>query len=115
MIDDDIRRNRSVPDTPLKWERFCDKWAFNKLDKIFLGACEEVYLAERLINDPPLPPYYEMVWATGLGERMDVGRTIQIPAYREDGVLITQDKRTELARMDAEHFFSTRRKVGVAH
>lgn len=115
MIDDDVRRNRFVPDTPQKWERFCDKWDFKKLDKIFLDSCEEVYLAERLINDPGKPPFYELVWATGFGERMDVGRTIQIPAYREDGVLITQDKRAELARMDATHFFSMRRKVGVAH
>lgn len=92
-----------------QWNRFCEKHGYKKLEVIHNNGTQ-VYIAEKLRSDTHLPTW-DMRWAVGLGERMDVVRNIDVPAYLPDGKLVLESDRKALAEKDANEFLAKCKRV----
>ena len=92
--------------TPLSFERICRRSRLNPLDKVFLKD-HEMYLAEGY-RDPDEnmgEPHWKVLWAVGMGEKMDVAQEIFIPAVS------TQADRISMAKDAALKFIDTCKQV----
>lgn len=96
-----------------QWSEFCRKNEFNQLEVEHLEG-KQLYVAEKLKEpDKDLSvTYYDMRWGLALGEKMDLVRNINIPAYRPDGVLVMEFNRVRIVMDDVKKHVDQMKRVG---
>jgi hypothetical protein len=98
------------------WDRFCAKHGYRVVDGEHIEG-KQLYVAERPCNANKHmeTTYWDMRWGIGLGEKMDLVRNINIPAYHPSGVLVTPENRKRIVLKDVRKHVEQMKRVGRWH